>query len=284
MIAFLGMGLLGSNFVQALIKKGEKVQVWNRTYARAKALETFGAKAFEQVQDAVNGADRIHITLKDDDSVNEVLEKAISGFKPGVIIIDHTTTSSEGAAERTANWKKRGFTYLHAPVFMGPQNALESTGYMLVSGEESLINKLKPELSRMTGKLIELGSASNTAAGIKLIGNLFLISLTAGLSDALSLAKDLKIPAAMVSGLFDSWNPGSMVPGRLKKIIQNDFSQPSWELDMARKDARLMMEEAKKAGTNLTVIPSIAGLMDEYISKGHGKEDWMIISRGAAAN
>ena len=283
MIAFLGMGLLGSNFVQALIKKGEKVQVWNRTFSKAKALETVGAKAFEQVQDAVKGADRIHITLKDDGSVNEVLEKAKSGLKPGVIIIDHTTTSSEGAAERTARWKKEGFTYLHAPVFMGPQNALESTGFMLVSGEESLINKLRTELSKMTGKLIELGPAPNTAAGIKLIGNLFLISLTAGLSDALSLAKDLKIPAAMVSGLFDSWNPGSMVPGRLKKIIADDFSQPSWELEMARKDARLMMEEAEKAGTSLTVIPSIAGLMDQYISKGHGREDWMIISRGIPA-
>jgi len=277
------MGLLGSNFVQAFIKKGEKVQVWNRTFAKAKALETIGAKAFEQVQDAVKGADRIHITLKDDASVNEVLEKARSGFKPGVIIIDHTTTSSEGAAERTARWKKEGFTYLHAPVFMGPQNALESTGFMLVSGEESLINKLRTALSKMTGKLIELGPASNTAAGIKLIGNLFLISLTAGLSDALSLAKDLKIPAAMVSGLFDSWNPGSMVPGRLKKIIADDFSQPSWELEMARKDARLMMEEAEKAGTSLTVIPAIAGLMDQYISKGHGGEDWMIISRGIPA-
>jgi 3-hydroxyisobutyrate dehydrogenase len=278
------MGLLGSNFVQALIKKGEKVQVWNRTFARAKALETIGAKAFEKVQDAVQGADRIHITLKDDASVNEVLEKAKSGFKPGVIIIDHTTTSSEGAAWRTEHWKTAGFTYLHAPVFMGPPNALESTGFMLVSGEEKLIGKLRPELSRMTGKLIELGPAPNTAAGIKLIGNLFLISLTAGLSDALSLAKDLKIPASMVAGLFDSWNPGTMIPGRLKKIMANDFSQPSWELDMARKDARLMMEEAEKAGSSLTVIPPIAGLMDEYISKGHGKEDWMIISRGAAAN
>lgn len=277
------MGLLGSNFVQAFIKKGEKVQVWNRTFSKAKALETIGAKAFEQVRDAVKGADRIHITLKDDASVNEVLEKAKSGFKPGVIIIDHTTTSSEGALERTAHWKKEGFTYLHAPVFMGPQNALESTGFMLVSGEESLINKLRTELSKMTGKLIELGPAPNTAAGIKLIGNLFLISLTAGLSDALSLAKDLKIPAAMISGLFDSWNPGSMIPGRLKKIIADDFSQPSWELEMARKDARLMMEEAEKAGTSLTVIPSIAGLMDQYISKGHGREDWMIISRGIPA-
>ncbi|MDP4251945.1 MAG: NAD(P)-binding domain-containing protein, partial [Bacteroidota bacterium] len=191
MKAFLGMGLLGSNFVRALIKKGEQVQVWNRTPAKAKALEAYGAKSFDRVEDAVKGADRIHMTLKDDDSVNEVLEKAKSGFQPGVIIIDHTTTSSDGAAERTALWKKRGYTYLHAPVFMGPPNALESTGYMLLSGDPALIKKLEPELSSMTGKLINFGAASNTAAGMKLIGNLFLISLTAGLADALTLAKTL---------------------------------------------------------------------------------------------
>jgi 3-hydroxyisobutyrate dehydrogenase len=31
MIAFLGTGLLGANFTRALLKKGKKVQVWNRT-------------------------------------------------------------------------------------------------------------------------------------------------------------------------------------------------------------------------------------------------------------
>ena len=55
MKAFLGMGLLGSNFVKAMIKKGEEVQVWNRTTSRARALETFGAKAFDQAADAVRG-------------------------------------------------------------------------------------------------------------------------------------------------------------------------------------------------------------------------------------
>jgi len=274
------MGLLGSNFVRALIKKGEKVQVWNRTPTKAKALEAYGAKAFDRVEDAVKGADRIHITLKDDDSVNEVLERAKSGFEPGVIIIDHTTTSSGGAVERTALWEKRGYTYLHAPVFMGPPNALDGTGYMLVSGDQALIKKLGPELSKMTGKLINFGAASNTAAGMKLIGNLFLISLTAGLSDALALAKTLDIQAGGVSDLFDLWNPGTMVPGRLKKIVGGDFSQPSWELSMARKDAGLMMQEAEKGGTHLTVIPAIAKLMDHWISKGHGNDDWMIISKG----
>ena len=37
------MGLLGSNFVKALLKKGEQVNVWNRTHSRAQALEAFGA-------------------------------------------------------------------------------------------------------------------------------------------------------------------------------------------------------------------------------------------------
>jgi 3-hydroxyisobutyrate dehydrogenase len=275
------MGLLGSNFVRAMIKKGEQVQVWNRTAEKAKALEGYGAKSFERVEDAVRGADRIHLTLKDDDSVNEVLERAKSGFQSGTIIIDHTTTSTAGAAERTERWKKNGYTYLHAPVFMGPPNALESTGFMLVSGDPALIGKLEPELAAMTGKLMNFGPSNNKAAGIKLLGNLFLISLTAGLSDALTLAKSLNIPAEDVSGLFDSWNPGSMVPGRLKKIISGDFSQPSWELSMARKDAGLMMQEARNAGTALTIVPPIASLMDQWIARGHGQDDWMIISQGA---
>jgi len=66
MKAFLGMGLLGSNFVKAMIKKGDSVQVWNRTFERAKELEKYGARSFENVADAVRGAETVHITLKDD--------------------------------------------------------------------------------------------------------------------------------------------------------------------------------------------------------------------------
>ena len=66
MKAFLGMGLLGSNFVKAMLQKGDTVQVWNRTATKAKALEQYGAKAFDNSYEAVQGADVIHVTLKDD--------------------------------------------------------------------------------------------------------------------------------------------------------------------------------------------------------------------------
>ncbi len=278
MKAFLGMGLLGSNFVKAMLKKGEQVNVWNRTTSKAKALEADGAHAFEDVKAAVKDADVIHLTLKDDTSVDEVLTMAEPALMPGTTIIDHTTTSADGAIERTKTWKGKGFTYLHAPVFMGPKNALESTGFMLVSGDQDVINKWQDKLSAMTGKLLNFGPTTGKAAGMKLIGNLFLISLTGGLSDVLKLAKAEDITPQEVSDLFSEWNPGAMIQARLRFIEAGDFSHPSWELNMARKDAGLMMNAAKNGDEKLTVIPAVAALMDEWIKKGHGNDDWMIIA------
>jgi 3-hydroxyisobutyrate dehydrogenase len=279
MKAFLGMGLLGSNFVKAMLQKGENVQVWNRTIAKATALETYGAKAFGNSYEAVKGAQVIHVTLKDDATVDEVLENASKGFQPGAVIIDHTTTSVKGAIQRTAYWKDKGFTYLHAPVFMGPQNALEGTGFMLVSGDQPVIEKHAPALASMTGKLINFGMEEGKAAALKLSGNLFLLSLTAGLADSLALAKVHGVAPAELLSLFNNWNPGAGVPARLKKITEGNFSAPSWELNMARKDAGLMMDAASQAATPLAVIPAIAAVMDQWISKGHGADDWSVIAK-----
>jgi 3-hydroxyisobutyrate dehydrogenase len=278
MKAFLGMGLLGSNFVKALLKKGEQVQVWNRTTSKAKELEQFGAKSFEQVNDAVKGADRIHLALKDDASVNDVLQAAAAGLSPGAVIIDHTTTSKEGAIQRTKQWRENGFFYQHAPVFMGPVNALEGTGFMMVSGNKALIAKLQPELSNMTGKLLHFGPEVGKAAGMKLVGNTFLICFVAGLRDTLSVAKTLNVPLADLFNLFENWNPASMLEARLKRMTSGDYSQPSWELNMARKDVGLFIE-ASKNKTELAVIPSIAALMDKWIEKGYGNSDWTAIAK-----
>ncbi|HEY8967826.1 MAG TPA: NAD(P)-dependent oxidoreductase [Puia sp.] len=281
MTAFLGMGLLGSNFVRAMIDKGGSVNVWNRTASKATALEQYGAKAFTNPADAVKGADTIHLTLKDDATVDEVLAQAQPGLKPGATIIDHTTTSVPGAIQRTKAWKEKGFTYLHAPVFMGPQNALESTGYMLVSGDQSVISRLEPALSKMTGKLMNFGAEEGRAAGMKLIGNCFLVAFTTGIADTLALARSLDIPMGDINTLFDSWNPATVLNARLKRMTSGSYDKPSWELNMARKDTGLFIKAAESRNIHMAVIPAIAAEMDRWISKGHGSEDWTVIGSGA---
>lgn len=279
--AFLGMGLLGSNFVKAMLEKGEAVQVWNRNPAKAQELQTYGAKAFASVTAAVKDADYIHLTLKDDGSVNEVLAAAAPGLKPGAMIIDHTTTSAEGAVARTREWKEAGFTYLHAPVFMGPANARESSGYMLVSGDQEVIAQVKPLLDKMTGKVINFGPEEGKAAAMKLVGNCFLVTFTAGLSDTLSLGKSLHVSPKDIEALFDMWNPVRMLPARLQRMSSGDYSKPSWELNMARKDTQLFINSVKQGNGTLTVVPAIAAEMDKWIEKGFGNSDWTVIAKDA---
>jgi 3-hydroxyisobutyrate dehydrogenase len=269
-IAFFGMGLLGSGFVRAYRRRGEEVQVWNRTPEKARALEEHGARAFADPAEAARGAARVHVTLSDD-----------AGFSPGVVIVDHTTTSATGTAARAARWAERGVAFQHAPVFMGPQNALDGTGIMLASGDEARFESLRPALEKMTGKLVYLGPAPERAASFKLLGNLFLMFLTGGMAEMLNLAKALDIDPKDAATLFDAFNPGSMVPARMARMIGGDFAHASWELSMARKDARLMIEEGDRRGVPLTMLPAIAATMDRYLERGHGKDDWTVIAKDA---
>ena len=247
--------------------------------SKAKELEQYGAKAFDNIEDAVRGADVVHITLKDDANVDDALAKAEAGLMSGAIIADHTTTSVEGAIKRTEEWKKKGFFYQHAPVFMGPKNALERTGYMLVSGGQNLINKLESQLSAMTGKLVNFGEEVGKAAAMKLTGNLFLVGFNGAIADTIAFSHAMGISTDDLTHLFTQWNPGGSLLPRMERMTGNDFSDPSWRLEMARKDTGLFLKEAEEKNIKLHVIPGVAALMDEWIEKGHGKEDWAIFGK-----
>ena len=55
-VALLGTGLLGSAFVEALLRNGHTVRVWNRTAAKAAPLVALGATLSATPAEAVTGA------------------------------------------------------------------------------------------------------------------------------------------------------------------------------------------------------------------------------------
>jgi len=91
----------------------------------------------------------------------------------------------------------------------------------------------------------------------------------------------MSVSPADASKLFDMFNPGATVGARMKRMLDAKFEEPSWELSMARKDARIMLEEAERAGVPLAVLPSIAARMDAVIAEGHGGDDWTVLAKDA---
>lgn len=277
-VAVLGAGLLGSGFVQSLRKQGLAVKVYNRTAEKARALEALGAVVASDPVSAVEGADRVHVVLSDDAAVDAVLNVVLESLpKLTGPVIDHTTVSPAGARARTERFAALGRRYVHAPVFMGPVNARDATGLMLLSGPEEAHADLLPALQAMTGRVLNVSARPGDAAAFKLFGNAALITLCAASSDILAMARAQGIDGEVAMSLFSQFDVAPALRGRGLKMAKGQYEPPSFELSMARKDVRLMLEAAGPEG--LIALPAIASRMDELLQQGFGSDDLASLGR-----
>jgi len=279
-IAFLGTGLLGGALAEAASKRGDSVTAWNRSADKATALARFGVKAAATPAEAVRGASRVHLVLKDDAVVEEAIAAARPGMSAGAVLIDHTTTSPPLTMKRAEALRAAGLKYLHCPVFMGPMHARKAQGSMLVAGPKALFESVEADLARMTGRLEYLGERPDLAAANKLIGNALIVGLSAVLADVLTLAQASGVSGEDAIKLLGLLDLNGMVASRGMHMAKGSF-EPSFELAMARKDVRLMLDTA--GDRPLATLPGIAARMDQLISAGHGARDATILAIDAVA-
>ncbi|MCC7326767.1 MAG: NAD(P)-dependent oxidoreductase [Burkholderiales bacterium] len=274
-IAFLGTGLLGGAFAEAAARRGDAVTAWNRSAAKVQALAQFGVKAAATPADAVRGAARVHLVLKDDAVVDDVVAAARGGLSAEAILIDHTTTLPKLTALRAKRLSEEGAGYLHCPVFMGPAAARNAQGVMMAAGPRALFESVEAELAKMTGRLHYMGERSDLAAVNKLFGNAMIIGASATAADVLTLAQASGVDGVDAIGLLKMLDLNAMIAGRGMNMATGNFAA-SFELAMARKDVGLMLETA--GDRPLAALPAIAARMDQLIAAGHGADDASILA------
>jgi 3-hydroxyisobutyrate dehydrogenase-like beta-hydroxyacid dehydrogenase len=273
-VTFLGTGLIGAALAEAAAKRGDTVTAWNRTAAKAEALRAFGIRAAATAAEAIAGADRVHLALPDDAAIDAVLEACGAGLI-GPLVVDHSTASPAGTAARAARLAARGVKFVSAPVFMSPQMCRAAGGMMLAAGPRAVFEAVEPALAKMTGTVDYLGERPDLAAAFKLFGNAMVLAITGGLADVYAMAKGLDIPAPEAHALFSKFNPAGVIAYRGLAMSRGDY-RATFELTMARKDARLAIESA--GGAPLTVLTALGARMDELIARGHGNDDLGVLS------
>jgi 3-hydroxyisobutyrate dehydrogenase len=279
-VAFIGAGMMASAMVEGMRRRGAEVTVWNRTFAKAQALERLGARAEADPERAVAGAGVVHVMLKDDATVDALLEQIGPHLAPGALVVDHTTVSPAGTLARFARMEQRGVPFLHAPVFMSPFAARDAKGVMLAAGPRETFERAKPELEKMTADLWYVGEQRDRAAAFKLCGNLFIFTMISGLTDMFSLARGLGIEPPEAHRLFEHFRPDATIDVRGGRMARCDFAA-AFELTMARKDAQLMLDAAASGGAKLSLLPVVVGQMERMIAAGRGSDDASVIAAEA---
>ena len=275
--AILGTGLLGAGMVENLLQKGNRLRIWNRSRAKLAPLVARGAHAGTDAADTVRGATRVHLVLAEDTAVDAVIAALRPGLGAGVPVIDHSTNNPTQVATRFARLRAAGIRYVPAPVFMSPQNAREASGLMLLAGPKADAEALHNHLTAMTSKVLHVGERPDLAAVFKLAGNSVFFALAAAMSDVLAIGRGAGVNAEQMLSLFDVFRPGAALPFLGQRVASAGDGPASFELTMARKDARLMAETA--GAERLLVLPSVIAAMDAAIAAGQGAADYAAFTR-----
>lgn len=278
--AILGAGLIGAGMAHNLVQKGERVAVWNRSPEKAEQLAAAHAgvvTAHAAIGDAVRGAARVHLILNDDASVDAALAAVVGAVDKGVVVVDHTTTAPVPTAARAAALREKGVRFVHAPIFMSPGNAKNGTGLMLVCGDADDVSAVTPSLAKMTGDVWNVGTRADAAAAYKLFGNAMILTMMGALADIFKMADQIGLPRQDALTVFEKFSPMGVVQFRGPKMAKREFTPPSFQLETARKDLRLMQETAGTADT--AVLEGLARRMDQLIKEGFGNDDVGALAR-----
>ena len=262
-IAFLGTGLMGSHMARNLLKEGFTVTAWNRTLAKAQALEADGARVPQTAEQAVADADIVITMLSDGPTVHDLLftQDLASHMRAGACLIDMSSIKPKEARQHAQMMKERGLKHLDAPVSGGTKGAEAGSLAIMAGGDEAVYKQAVPVLSAM-GRPVRVGP--DGAGQLSKLANQTIVAVTIGVvAEAMLLAeKGGADPAAIRDALKGGFADSVILQQHGERMTTGNFV-PGGLSRMQLKDINNALEES---GQHDLVLPLTQQIQERYTS------------------
>ncbi len=272
-VALLGTGIMGAGLARSMLRAGLAVRAWNRTAARAQALAADGAQVSPTPAEAVRGAGVIVTMLSDGEAVLAAMSAAAAGLQPGQVWAQASTVGPEATGRLAAFAAAHDLVFADSPVVGTRQPAEQGALTVLASGPEQARTALAPVFAAIGQRTTWLGTEPGTASRLKLVVNSWVLALTAAAGEAVALARGLDLDPelflrAVAGGPLDS----RYLEAKAGAILSGDLTA-SFTVEMAAKDAGLIVAAGEAAGIRLDVAAAAAERLRRAARLGHGAED-----------
>ena len=269
-IGIAGTGRMGAAMARRLMGLGHQVTVWNRTADKARALAEAGA-ALAATPAELAADCEIVITILSNAAAVDALYLGPAGLLSaevrGKLFIEMSTVRPSVEQALAAKVGAKGGALVDCPVggTVGP--AKEGKLFGFAGGEAADMARAKPILDQLCRRVEHVG-AVGAGASMKLAINLPLLVYWQVLAEALSLCQPLGLDPARVIDIFtDTSGAPTALKARgplIAAALQGKDTGPAnSDLDLVRKDLRLMLEEAGALGLRLPVVSRALECFDE---------------------
>ena len=204
-IGFIGLGIMGDGMSRCLLKKGDKLAVWNRSPAKCEALKAEypdSVTICKTPAEVITTCQLTFVMLSTPEAVKEVyeaegtgilaglataLEDMADGVGSGKQIVDCATLAVTDMERLFSQVHGKQATFLEAPVSGSKGPAAQGQLIFLCGGSETLYTAIGPHLDAMGKAKFFLGPVG-AGTKMKLCVNMTMGSMLAAYGEGLSLA------------------------------------------------------------------------------------------------
>src|SRR6476469_6238942 len=125
-LGWIGTGVMGTSMAGHLRAAGYDLSVYNRTKSKTAPLAEKGAKVADSPKAVAEASDVVFAIVGFPKDVREVFlgkDGALAGSRPGMILVDMTTSEPSLAVEIHGAAKAKGVHFVDAPVSGGDVGA-----------------------------------------------------------------------------------------------------------------------------------------------------------------
>ncbi|MDQ1598077.1 MAG: 3-hydroxyisobutyrate dehydrogenase [Microbacteriaceae bacterium] len=272
-VAVLGTGTMGAGIVRSLLREGIDVTAWNRHLEKAVPLEAAGARIAPSPTEAVRDADVVLTMLFDEAAVSEQAAEFLGAMPDGAVWMQSATVGPAGIRRLAELAAASRVAIVDAPVVGTKKPAETGTLTVVVSGEQPLIERLRPVLDAIGSKTVNVGVEIGAASGLKLACNAWVASITAGAAQSIAMCEALGVDPALFTqtiagGASDT--PYLQLKGAM--MIAGDFT-PAFGVDGLLKDVGLMIDAIRDTSASDRLLIPLRDALASTSNSGHDKDD-----------
>jgi 2-hydroxy-3-oxopropionate reductase len=274
-VGYIGLGLMGKSIALNILKAGFPLVVHNRSRAAVDELAAQGALIAHSPAELAGQVDVVFTNLPDSPDVEEVAlgkNGILEAARPGLIFVDNSTIKPASARAIAAELAQKGVRALDAPVSGGDIGAKNGTLTIMVGGDASALEEVRPVFLAMGKSVTHVGEAGAgqvakaanqimVAAQMVAMGELLIFSQKAGVDPK-------KVVEAIKGGAAQCWTLDVKPP----RLFAGNRA-PGFKARMQAKDLNIVLETAREYGVPLPATAGNAQLFSAMLQMGMGELD-----------
>lgn len=191
-VGFVGVGLMGWGMAKNVVEKGYPLRVI--AHRKREAVEDLvgrGAVECASLAEMSGQCDAIVLCVTGAPEVEGAVAQIVARARPGLTIIDTTTSDPEVTERLAAELAGHGITLFDAPLSRTPAHAWSGEITTYCGGPAELIERWRPLLATWANVIIPVGGPVGAAHAIKLVNNLVALGYAAVWSECYAMVRKI---------------------------------------------------------------------------------------------